>query len=57
MASLKHIWNGKKLTIKKQIKDPSNVCLQCANIRLGNMDPERNRQEKATGIRNVMLPK
>ena len=31
------------------------MCFQCATVRLGNMDPKRDRQEEITGIRDEML--
>ena len=31
------------------------MCLQCATVRLGNMDPKRDRQEEIAGIRDEML--
>lgn len=32
------------------------MCLQCASLRVGNVDSQRGRQEETIGIRDEMLP-
>ena len=42
MASLRHVWNGKKLSRPEQTQNTDSMCLQRTPLRFRNLDPEGN---------------
>ena len=57
MASLRHIWNSKKLKLENKLR----ILIICVFsvliiICIRDMNPKRSRQEKTIGIRNETLP-
>ena len=42
MASLRHVWNGKKLNHPEQTQNPDDMYLQRTPLRLRNLDSEGN---------------
>ena len=56
MASLKHIWNSKKLRIENKLKILKTCVFSVLLYASETWTLKRDRQEEAVGVRDGMLP-